>query len=194
MWLTETRRAERIRALRQFQNIGYWSNYNIPNQTFNFNNNLDAGFSLIGCQAGKQQTRRAVLTGSTQQAGRRIRLEVVAAYNLTGAWKVRSSLTGLDQSVVYSGGIRVILPASRAQALNYTAGTVAQINESNGALYANTDTRCDLRVDGTTVSIGIKRAVRLVDLCHPRARRVVQHLPRPARGQNHSMPPEYTTN
>ncbi|MGA9465109.1 MAG: hypothetical protein WBV28_20125 [Terracidiphilus sp.] len=146
-------------ALPQFQNIGYWSNYNIPNQTFNFNNNLDAGFSPIGCQAGKTANQACSFNWFNSTGGQVYSIGTdFAAYNSTGAWKVRSSLTGLDQFVVYSGGIRVILPASGAwQVLNHTAGTwVAQINESNGALYANADTTDVIYASlaGTTGSIG----------------------------------------
>ncbi|MFZ1015980.1 MAG: hypothetical protein WAN28_21715, partial [Terracidiphilus sp.] len=58
----------------------------------------------------------------------------------------------------YSGGTRTILPAGGSwQVFNHTAGTgVAQINESNGALYANGDMTDGIyaALTGTTGSVG----------------------------------------
>jgi hypothetical protein len=146
-------------TLPQFQNIAQWSNYTIPNQVFNFNNSLDAAFSPIGCQAGKTANQMCTFnwynyTGTPVYS---IGTDFVG-YNTTGAWKIRSSVTNLDQFVVFSGGTRTILPAGGTwQIFNHTAGTgVAQVNESNGALYANGDMNDVLYASlaGTTGIIG----------------------------------------
>ncbi|HEY6445170.1 MAG TPA: hypothetical protein VIY53_01820 [Acidobacteriaceae bacterium] len=146
-------------ALPQFQSIASWSNYTVPNQVFNFNNSMDTAFAPLGCQAGKTANQMCTFnwfnyTGSPVYS---IGTDF-AAYNATGAWKIRSNVTNLDQFVVYSGGTRTILPAGGSwQVFNHTAGTgVAQINESNGALYANGDMTDGIyaALTGTTGSVG----------------------------------------
>jgi hypothetical protein len=146
-------------SLPQFQNIAQWSNYTIPNQVFNFNNTADAAFAPIGCQAGKTASQTCTFnwynyTGTPVYS---IGTDFVG-YNATGAWKIHSNLTNLDQFIVFSGGTRTVLPASGTwQIFNHTAGTgVAQINESNGALYANEDMNDGIYASlaGTTGSVG----------------------------------------
>jgi hypothetical protein len=146
-------------TLPQFQNIAQWSNNNVPNQTFNFSNSLNASFVPVTCQAGLTANEscgfnwRNVSGSNIYFVGTDF-----VGYTAQGAWKVNSGITNLDQLVIFSGGTREILPADGAwQVFNHTAGTgVAQINEANGALYANADLNDGIyaALAGTTGSIG----------------------------------------